>query len=758
MANAEDHGEVAARQIALEQEHIDVLYRRLDEVRDHVAYRLQRAIGDPIAGTPGSLTERDAMVAAQMNRLTELNGVDERLCFGRLDLLDGDTAYVGRIGLFDEFQNSLMMDWRADASAPFYQATAAAPKDVVRRRNVAISARTVTAIDDDVLILDALSDETRESVTGNDSLITALDSARTGHMRDIVSTIQAEQDIIIRSDAKGVLVVEGGPGTGKTVVALHRVAYLLYAHRDRISRSGALIIGPNPAFLHYIDQVLPALGETGVVLVTLGDLYPGVCATALEAPAAAELKGNIQFAEIIRRAVRNRSRVPDADLVLKVDGNNITLSVNEVRAAIKRAQDSHRPYNKARAIFTKDLLARLAAKLAESLSLNIDQETQAGLIDDLRHSPDVRREINLCWMPQSPEQLLADLFASPDRLLAAAPALSPRDRELLIRDRSSEWTISDVPLLDEAADLLGDPEISRVSTSADDQAQREREVAYARDALSSSGMAAAMITAEQYVDRFATADALSPLADRAVADRTWAYGHVVVDEAQELTAMQWRMVMRRSPSKSMTIVGDPAQASAPGAIADWSAALEPSVQDRWRKTVLSINYRTPQAIMNVAAELLRVADIAAQAPRSVREGKWPVQLRLGAAPGELAAVISEEAAVIGYGTIGVVVGRSRLVETAALVDELSGGDPRFGEGRVTVETFTIGSVKGLEFDTVILVDPQELISESVNPAHDLYVGLTRPTQRLVIVSGTALPPLLAEALAAAELQNVAIDT
>ena len=278
MANAEDHGEVAARQIALEQEHIDVLYRRLDEVRDHVAYRLQRAIGDPIAGTPGSLTERDAMVAAQMNRLTELNGVDERLCFGRLDLLDGDSAYVGRIGLFDEFQNSLMMDWRADASAPFYQATAAAPKDVVRRRNVATSARTVTAIDDDVLILDALSDETRESVTGNDSLITALDSARTGHMRDIVSTIQAEQDIIIRSDAKGVLVVEGGPGTGKTVVALHRVAYLLYAHRDRISRSGALIIGPNPAFLHYIDQVLPALGETGVVLVTLGDLYPGVCA------------------------------------------------------------------------------------------------------------------------------------------------------------------------------------------------------------------------------------------------------------------------------------------------------------------------------------------------------------------------------------------------------------------------------------------------------------------------------------------------
>ncbi|NQU35990.1 MAG: AAA family ATPase, partial [Actinobacteria bacterium] len=545
------------------------------------------------------------------------------------------------------------------------------------------------------------------------------------------------------------LVVEGGPGTGKTVVALHRVAYLLYAHRDRIARSGALIIGPNPAFLHYIDQVLPALGETGVVLSTLGELYPGVRTTELDAPTAAELKGDRRFADVIRQAVLNRSRAPQNDVPLKIDGTRIVLSVNEVRAAIRRARDTHRPYNQARAVFAKDLLKRLAAKLAEALSLNIDQETQAGLIADLRHSPDVRREINLCWMPQTPEQLLADLFASDARLKAAAPMLRRSDRELLLRDRHSAWTLSDVPLLDEAAELLGEIEVGQSARSADDDAQRAREVAYARDALSSSGMAASMITAEQYVDRFATADAMSPLADRAAADRGWAYGHVVVDEAQELTAMQWRMIMRRSPSKSMTIVGDPAQASAPGAIANWSTALAPAVADRWRKTMLTINYRTPQAIMDVAAELLRVADVDAQAPRSVREGRWPIQLRRGTSADELANLLSEEAATIEYGTIGVVVETSRLAAVSQLADDLVGSDPRFGNGHVAVECFAIGSVKGLEFDTVVLVEPTELIATSINPAHDLYVGLTRPTQRLVIVSDGALPPMLAKAVAAA---------
>ena len=223
----------------------------------------------------------------------ELDSVDDRLCFGRLDLVDDVRRYVGRIGISDTHQNPLVMDWRADAAAPFYRATAADPEGVVRRRHIATANRKVTGLDDDVLIIDALTDETRETVTGNDSLLTALDSARTGRMRDIVSTIQAEQDVIIRSESRGVLVVQGGPGTGKSVVALHRVAYLLYAQRDRIARSGALVVGPNDDFLSYIDKVLPALGETGVVLASLGHLYPGINATATDTNEAAALRKRI---------------------------------------------------------------------------------------------------------------------------------------------------------------------------------------------------------------------------------------------------------------------------------------------------------------------------------------------------------------------------------------------------------------------------------------------------------------------------------
>ena len=751
MTNAEDHGEIAARQVALEQSHIDVLYERLDEVRDHVAYRLQRAISDPIAGTPGSLMERDAMVASQLGRLTELNGVDERLCFGRLDLLDGQARYVGRIGLSDASQDSLLMDWRADASAPFYQATAAAPGDVVKRRNIATSGRRVTAIDDDVLIMDALTDATRETVTGNDSLLTALDSARTGQMRDIVSTIQAEQDVIIRSDAKGVLVVEGGPGTGKTVVALHRVAYLLYAHRERIARSGALIIGPNPAFLHYIDQVLPALGETGVVLQTLGDLFPGVRTTSRDEASRARLKGDIRMVDVIRNAVRNRSRAPDSDVALTIDGTRITMTVGEVNAAIKRARDSHRPYNQARNIFVKDLLNRLASKLGEALSLNVDDETHTGLVSDLRASPDVRREVNLCWMPQTPQQLLTDLLSSQWRLAAASPNLSDTDRELLLGSDTAAWTVSDVALLDEAAELLGEPDTPRSPEAAQDAAERAREVSYARDALSSSGMAASMITAEQYVDRFAGSQAMSPLADRAAADRTWAYGHVVVDEAQELTAMQWRMVMRRSPSKSMTVVGDPAQASAPGAVANWARALAPAVQDRWRKTTLTINYRTPQAIMDVAAALLRIARVDAVPPRSVRAGKWPVEVTLGEySIGELVDLLAHEADLIGFGTIGVVRGSARRDLVTRAIERVAARDDRVRSGQVSFSSQSAASVKGLEFDTVVILEPSELISDSVSPVHDLYVSLTRPTQRLRVVSQGPLPQLLEQAIETAD--------
>ena len=748
MTNAGEAAGVTARQLAIEQAHVDRVYARLDEIREAAAVRLARAISDPIAGTPGSRTERDALVQLHGRRVKELDTVDERLCFGRLDLLDGARRYVGRIGLSDEQQNPLVMDWRADAAAPFYRATASEPAGVVRRRNIATANRSVTGLDDDVLIMDALTDETRETVTGNDSLLTALDSARTGRMRDIVSTIQAEQDVIIRSESRGVLVVQGGPGTGKSVVALHRVAYLLYDQRDRIARAGALVVGPNDDFLEYIDKVLPALGETGVVLASLGTLYPGVRATLNDPNEVAAIKGGEEMAGVLARAVANRRRIPSAPIALKVDGVALTMTPRDVEAAIRRARDTRKPYNRARNTFAKDLLNRLATQLAGKLRLNLEPETVQGLVADLRDDVNVRREINLCWMPRTPEQLLTELFTRPEVLAAAAPHLSAHQIRLLQREPDSPWTVSDVALLDEAAELLGDFEPNSKGPNGADASERAREVAFAAATLADSGAAAKMITAEQYVDRFAGSSEFAPVAERAGADRTWAYGHVVVDEAQELTPMQWRVVMRRCPSKSMTIVGDPAQRSAPGSAASWRAALSPHVQDRWRLTELTINYRTPQAIMETAARVLRAGGGEDTTPKSVRAGRWPVEVvRIDESIDTLVAVLAAEAALIEFGTVALITGDGFRSLATAAVRATSEASSALAAGDVRITTHSMLSVKGLEFDSVVLLNPADALESSANPVHDLYVAMTRPTQRLTVASSTDLPDYLSRAIA-----------
>lgn len=747
MASSGESAHAAERQFRIEQDHLDIVYRRLDDIRGEVSRRLSRAISDPIAGTPGSRTERDALVALHGRRLKELDTVDERLCFGRLDLVDEVRRYVGRVGISDSQQNPLVMDWRADAAAPFYRATAADPENVIRRRHIATANRRVTGLDDDVLMIDALTDETRETVTGNDSLLTALDSARTGRMRDIVSTIQAEQDAIIRSESRGVLVVQGGPGTGKSVVALHRVAYLLYAQRDRIARSGALVVGPNDDFLSYIDKVLPALGETGVVLASLGHLYPGIDATTLDSNEAAALKGDARMADVIRKAVSNRRRVPRAPIPLRIDGVVIELTPGDVQAAIKRAIETRRPYNRARTTFAKDLLNRLASRLADKLHLNLESDTVQSLVADLREERDVRREINLCWMPRTPEQLITELLTDPDVLATAAPQLTPSQRGALMRAPGSPWTVSDVPLLDEAAELLGELDAGTHGGSSAAAIERAREISYAAQSLADSGAAASMITAEQFVDRFAGTPDYVPVAERAGADRSWAYGHVVVDEAQELTAMQWRTVMRKCPSKSMTIVGDPAQRSAPGAAASWQAALEPHVQDRWRLTELTINYRTPRSIMQTAAAVLKYAGANDTAPTSVRAGKWPVIVeRLGSEDGAFIECLVREAELIEFGTIGVVAGADQLTQVRRCIESARARSGQLRDSHVKMSTYSPAQVKGLEFDGVVLFEPAIALAASANPVHDLYVSMTRPTQRLVVATDGELPDYLVSAI------------
>ncbi|MEI8083197.1 MAG: DNA/RNA helicase domain-containing protein, partial [Actinomycetes bacterium] len=716
----------AAAQIALEQEYVDLLYQRLDVVRTDVEHRLDQARVGPTAGTPGSRTERDALVSLHERRLATLNGVDDRLCFGRLDMLDGATRYVGRIGLADAANDPLLMDWRADAAAAFYQATAAQPGDVVRRRHIASSGRRVTGVDDDVLIIDALSDATRDSVTGHDALLTALDSARTGHMRDIVSTIQAEQDRIIRSDMRGVVVVQGGPGTGKTVVALHRVAYLLYARRDIIARSGALVIGPNSGFLSYIDRVLPALGETGVLMRTIGQLYPGIDTSTTDPPEVAVIKGNLRMADLLRTAVLARQRIPATTKQLTVDRNTVPLLPADVSASIRRARDSRKPHNEARVVFVKDLLNRLAERLAKTLHLEIDDDVRAHLVEDLRDSKDVRREVNLCWMPITPEQFLRRLFADPRALAGAGRWLTDSDTTSLTRESNSPWTISDIPLLDEAAELLGEHDQHSQSATAAAAAQRRRDIEYAREVLENSGAARRMMTAEQLADRYAEDEILAPVAERAAQERQWVFGHLVVDEAQELSAMEWRMLMRRCPSRSMTIVGDPAQTGSAAGVDSWSDALAPYVPNRWRLEQLNINYRTPAVIMELAVEVLRAGNLQDTPPRSVRLGKWaPVVVDLAAVGGPtLADLVAMERHIISAGTVAVVCDESDRMTAQDAIDSSETDDRA-----VEVNVYSVSEVKGLEFDAVILFNPSRIVTASLRPTQDLYVAITRPTQR-----------------------------
>lgn len=730
-----------------EQAYLDRLYARLDDLRRHTEQSLA-AVRRSGGGSPQNRSERDAFATLHEQRLSQLRAVEDRLCFGRLDLRGGTRRYVGRVGLSDDQQNQLLVDWRAPVAAAFYQATPRDPRGVVRRRHLATQGRTVTGLEDEVLDLDALPADEDLTLSGEGALLAALDAHRTGRMADIVATIQAEQDRVIRSDLDGVLVVQGGPGTGKTAVALHRAAYLLYTHRERLARSGVLVVGPNPVFLRYIERVLPGLGETGVVMTALGDLLPGVVAEAEDPPALAALKGDLRMAGVVAAAVRARQRVPDRPLRLDVDGTRVVLHPEVVRAARDRARASRRPHNRARTGFARELLDHLAGELAEALELPRDGEHRGALVQDLRAAPDVRREINLAWMPLTPQQLLADLYADPDRLAAAARRLRPAERELLARERGAPWTVADVPLLDEAAQLLGEDDTAAALALRQETNRRQAEVAYAREVLARSGAGRGLVSAELLADRFTAEGPLASVAERAAGDREWAYGHVVVDEAQELSPMAWRMLMRRCPRRSFTVVGDLAQTGSAAGARSWADVLDPHVAGRWRLAELTVNYRTPREIMDLATAVLAAAGEAAgeRAPaQSARAAATPpVAHRV--APGDLPGLVDrvrEELDRLGAGRLAVL---TSVEHRAPVLDAVRAAVPAdtVGTGVTALDrpvaVLGVREAKGLEFDTVVLHEPTAVLAESPVGAHDLYVALTRPTQRLVVVHSGDLPP------------------
>jgi DNA helicase IV len=747
-----------------EQRRVDVVYARLDALREQTAARLAEVRRAGPSGSPQNRSERDAFATLYEDRLAQLDSVEERLVFGRLYLRCGESRYIGRIGLSDEGHVPLLTDWRAPAARPFYQATAAAPGDVLRRRHLVTRARRVVGVEDEVLDLTTVRDADLPALSGEGALLAALAARRTGRMGDIVATIQAEQDAVIRDELAGVLVVQGGPGTGKTAVALHRAAFLLYAHREKLERSGVLLLGPSRVFLRYIEQVLPSLGETGVVATTIGDLVPGIRASVADLPEVTEVKGRVAMARVLARAVRARQRVPDDVHELRVGAHVLQLRPEEVREAQAKARRTGAPHNRARVTFVRSMLGRLAAQYAELIGGAVSAEDLAELAEEIRTSRDARVALNLAWMPLTPEGLLADLYAKPHRLAEAAPDLTERERALLFREREAPWTTADVPLLDEAAELLGEDDAAERARGRAEAARRHEEIAYARETLAASGFGRGLVSAEMLAERFAERAPWSTTAERAAADRSWTYGHVIVDEAQELSPMAWRAVLRRIPTRSMTVVGDLAQTSTIRRARSWGEVVDGSVRGTWRLSELTVNYRTPAAVMDVPAAVAGHAGLATSPVRSARDvensvvvtrarrdaGSALADATVAAVRGELAELDGGRLAVIAAtATTGGV--RAALDaaarEDAGLAAALAAapGDPL----SAAVAVLDPVGVKGLEFDVVVLVEPAEILGRragrgaevrATGQVSDLYVAITRATRRLHVVHRAPLPP------------------
>ncbi|AGB24210.1 DNA/RNA helicase, superfamily I [Mycobacterium sp. JS623] len=715
-------------ELEAERRYVAALYERLDAERARVKDRYRAALRAPVdAQNGGTLVDRDVQVRAHAREMARLNVADPGLCFGRLDSVSGERSYIGRIGLFDEENayDPLLLDWRAPAARPFYVATAANPENMRRRRQFHTRGRQVVEFTDEVL---GRPGGNERGGRGDSALLAAVSAPRGDGMRDIVATIQAEQDEIIRLDHNGVLVIEGGPGTGKTVVALHRVAYLLYTQRERIERHGVLVVGPNPAFLNYIGRVLPSLGETNVVFMTTGNLMPELNATAEDSPDIVRLKGSREMVAVLAAAVAEHQRLPQEPIEIGLKDVTVRINAEIAEWAIEEARASGLPHNEARAVFseivTYVLTERAIALVGRGWLTRKDGEAwenmRADMIAELANNDEFTAALDELWPILSPESVLAELYMSRDRLQAAGAD------QALWRADGEGWTVSDVPLLDELVELLGRDK------PADDAAERERraEAEYAAGVLDllvsredlmddeDHLLATDMLYGEDLAERFVERDNRD-LVERATSDRDWTYRHVVVDEAQELSEMDWRVLMRRCPSRSFTIVGDLAQRRSEAGARSWDAVLEPYVPGRWVYRSLSVNYRTPAEIMTVAAALLAEFAPGVQPPESVRASgvrPWAKRVAEAELPAAVAEFVDDEAGREG---------------TCVVI-----GPPDVPGAVAPSET------KGLEFDAVLVVEPERILADGPRGAAELYVALTRATLRLGVLHRAPLPRAL----------------
>jgi DNA helicase IV len=850
------------RELEAEQAHVDRAYERLDELRAHTEELLASVLDQGRGGTPQFREERDVIVRTSLARLEQLDVGEQALCFGRIDRLAGNGAqrdsagpptttdpaapasgtgkgiesfHIGRLGVSGEDLEPLVVDWRAPVAEPFYRATGRDPMGLVLRRHLAASGRRVLGIEDErfatssvdqtsartgEVLVGAGADgalgggagredapgeavlelEVESEIGGPGALLAALGSARSGHMRDIVSTIQREQDEIIRAGLPGVLVVQGGPGTGKTAVALHRAAYLLYTHRFPLERQGVLVIGPNPLFLRYIEHVLPSLGESGVTLSTVSGLVHGLQVRAQERPAVARLKGEARMAQLVARAVRSRQRPLRHDAAVPYGATTLRLPADVSAAIVSAARRRPGTHNSRRRFVEQMVTRRLADDYLRALSVHnssgsdksaafaqpvperpdqIDDDPigrEAGRIDRIdrehgsaapvlagspgfahgadaqypapdaidgsqrananghasgpdvdsdgdgdgaqptfdfgefsrrvRRVPELSEALDRMWPRLSAEELLHDLYGSrPLIALAAKGLLSSEEQATLRRPRSGAlseipWTSPDLALIDEARVLLG-PRKSRQENGTNEHDEGPR-----------------------------------------------TYGHIVVDEAQDLSPMDLRMVSRRSLSGAVTAVGDIAQATGPWAPTSWEQVTAHLPTNRpARMTGLSVSYRTPAEVVEVAGRLLAEVAPGLEPPTPARRTGVPPRFE-EVSPSDLARAVAQVASdlvgEVSPGTTAVLAPASLVADLAAALDAsgVDSADPRREGLGAPLSLLPVDLANGLEFDAVVVVEPAAVVEEAAQGLRALYMALTRPTRRLAVVHSRLLPPAL----------------
>jgi DNA helicase IV len=664
--------------LAAEQRHLDHAYACLAEMRERATSTLE--VGERanrLEQTPDT-----AIIQWHLERrLAALSDTPAALCFGRLDTDEGDSFHIGRRHVEGAAGEPVVVDWRASVSSPFYRATYADSLGLARRRRFSVEGRVLVDIFDE-----DFSDPDAAGGGGlPDPLLAELERARTGQMRDIVATIQAEQDVVIRAPLEDMVVVQGGPGTGKTAVGLHRAAFLLYEHRELLERQRLLVVGPNQIFLRYIAHVLPSLGETAVMQATIETLMAGrYPVRATDRPEVAELKGAARLHEVLRRAVRNRIEPPRDDALIATDFGSVRLPAEEISALVDIAFARELPSNDRRELF-RERLVRLAWQRYEARP-GADLSVQPSFVASLRASRDFKRLLDRTWPSLRAPSLLRSVLGN-RRVLAdaAAGVLEPDEQALLLRHNTARvaderWTRADLALLDEAEALTTGTPVT--------------------------------------------------------------YGHVVVDEAQDLTAMELRLLARRTPERSMTVLGDLAQATAVGAQTNWDDAIGHLNAPKARLEELAVGYRVPAAILDFANRLLPIAAPHVRPSRSVRTAGDPPLVLTLAADALAHAVATEVDALAGRWTaVGVIAPVSLLDDIAAALRAaaIDFADARRQTLSESVTLLPPTSAKGLEFDAVVVVEPARIVGEEPSGMRVLYVALTRAVQHLGILHTEPLP-------------------